>query len=156
MTENIRRLMIIDKYNHKSIRSCKTYITYNTILYENDGILFNIQIYGYINKDNIFGLCFGDINSKYYLIKIDNTHLYKSIEDAILCHYYKFCLSISGIYLLLMYKLYIGDIYFNFVICIHEINKLFYLSLELCNLCKSYSYGVYNKICSLCYDNNYK
>ena len=53
-----------------------------------------------------------------------------------------------------MYKLYIGDIYFNFVICIHEINKLFYLSLEACTICKSYSYGVYNKICSLCYDNN--
>ena len=71
MTENIRRLMIIDKYNHKSIRECKTHITYNIMVYENDGILFNIQIYGYINKDNVFGLCFGDINSKYYLIRID-------------------------------------------------------------------------------------
>jgi hypothetical protein len=89
MTENIKRLMIIDKYIHKSIRECKTNITYNNILYENDGILFNIQIYGYINKDNIFGLCFGDIDSKYYLIKIDNTHLYKSIKDAILYHYYE-------------------------------------------------------------------
>ena len=48
MTENIKRLMIIDKYNHKSIRECKTYITYNNILYENDDILFNIQIYGKI------------------------------------------------------------------------------------------------------------
>ena len=87
MTENIKRLMIIDKYNHKSIRDCKINITYNNILYKNDGILFNIQIYGYINKDNVFGLCFGDTNSKYYLIRIYNTHLYKSIEDAILCHY---------------------------------------------------------------------
>jgi hypothetical protein len=38
MTDNIKRLMIIDKYNHKSIRDCKTNITYNNILYENANI----------------------------------------------------------------------------------------------------------------------
>ena len=44
MTENIRRLMIIDKYNHKSIRSCKTHITYNNMLYENDGMYLFLLI----------------------------------------------------------------------------------------------------------------
>ena len=53
MTENIKILMIIDKYNHKSIRSYKTIYYLQQYIVWNDGILFNIQVDGYINKDNI-------------------------------------------------------------------------------------------------------
>lgn len=154
ITENIKKLMIIDEFNRKSIKKCGTCISYNKILYKNDGILFNIQIYGHKNKDNNFGLCFNNTYSKYYLIKINEADLYNSIHDAIVCHYYEFCLCISETYLLLMFQLDITKIYFNFVICIHEIKKIFNLSIQKCILCGIYSYGVYNNICSLCYNTN--